>query len=49
MTEQGDILSSLLKGGQIDPDDIQAVVQILPEALFFNIRLKIMMGRRDKS
>ena len=45
--EQRDVLPPLAEGWQIDRDDVQTIVQILPEPVLFDHALQVDVGRHD--
>src|SRR5262249_26071625 len=45
--QKRNVLSSLAQGGEVDRDDIEAIVQVLPEGARFERVAKVLVGRRE--
>ena len=43
--QQGDVVHALTQGGDVQRDDIEAIVEIFPESACFDFFLKIETGR----
>ena len=47
LQQQRDVLAPVAERRRVDPDDVQAMVQILAESTLFHGLSEILVGRRD--